>query len=224
MEILQSTKFYNCQGNAKTAETPSMENVSEENSAHSAGGGWQQMEWREKKSKLRDTFAQLVNDLDSCGEHVCVCVLVYWCVCVCVHITCADWLSIESSSSSLGGVGSCVSWTLDPTPKMCVPTNVRVSVFCLLFYMNFRSKTKRRQQQRTSERVREWEKERVRKLRQLLGALQPEVDFRVEFFAPFQCFHCNWSGLFYWVSSWNRAKPKPKAEEPHTPSFLTRYR
>lgn len=34
-------QFYNCQGNAKTAETPSMENVvSEEKSAHSAGGGW----------------------------------------------------------------------------------------------------------------------------------------------------------------------------------------
>lgn len=81
-------QFYNCQGNAKTAETPSMENVvSEENSAHSAGGGWQQMEWREKKSKLRDTFAQLVNDLDSCGEHVCECwsIGVFVFVCVCAH-------------------------------------------------------------------------------------------------------------------------------------------
>lgn len=83
-------QFYNCQGNAKTAETPSMENVSEENSAHSAGGGWQQMECREKKSKLLDTFAQLVNDLDSCGEHVCVCVCIGLLMCVCVHITCAD--------------------------------------------------------------------------------------------------------------------------------------
>lgn len=48
-------QFYNCQGNAKTAETPSMENVvSEENSAHSAGGGWRVAggsKWNEERRK-----------------------------------------------------------------------------------------------------------------------------------------------------------------------------
>lgn len=160
----------------------------------------------------------------------CVCVCVYWsidvCVCVCTSRAQTDYRLSRRRRRLAASEAACRE-LLTPHRKcacqrMCVC--LCVCVFCLLFYMNFRSKTKRRQQQRTSERGREWEKERVRKLRQLLGALQPEVDFRVEFFAPFQCFHCNWSGLFYWVSSWNRAKPKPKAEEPHTPSFLTRYR
>lgn len=155
------------------------------------------------------------------------CVCVYWSidVCVCAHhvrrLT-IDWVVVVAWRRRKLRVVN--SWPHTENVRANECACVCVCVFCLLFYMNFRSKTKRRQQQRTSERGREWEIERVRKLRQLLGALQPEVDFRVEFFAPFQCFHCNWSGLFYWVSSWNRAKPKPKAEEPHTPSFLTRYR
>lgn len=68
--------------------------------------------------------------------------------------------------------------------------------------MNFRSKTKRRQQQRAIEK--EIERERVKELRQLLGALQPEVDFRVDSTSRFRAalfsLQLKW---FYWVSSAN---------------------
>lgn len=206
-------QFYNCQGNAKTAETPSMENVvSEENSEHSAGGGWQQMEWREKKSKLRDTFAQLVNDLDSCGEHVCECwsIGVFVCVCVCTSRAQTDYrLSRRRRRCRrLAASEAACRELLTPHRKCaCQPVCVCVcSAFCFIWIFVAKQ---------SADSNREWVKETVPKLRQLLGALQPEVDFRVEFFAPFHCFHCNWSGLVYWVSSWNRAKPKPIADD-HT--------
>lgn len=174
------------------------------------GGGWQQMEWREKKSKLRDTFAQLVNDLDSCGEHVWV--LVYWCVCVCV---CTSRAQTDYRLSRrrrrcrrLAASEAACRELLTPHRKCaCQPVCVCVcSAFCFIWIFVAKQ---------SADSNREWVKETVPKLRQLLGALQPEVDFRVEFFAPFHCFHCNWSGLVYWVSSWNRAKPKPIADD-HT--------
>lgn len=88
MEILQSNNFTIARELQKPQRHPRWKMLFQRKTPHTqrvAGGGWQQMEWREKKSKLRDTFAQLVNDLDSCGEHVCECWSIGVCVCVCAH-------------------------------------------------------------------------------------------------------------------------------------------
>lgn len=88
MEILQSNNFTIAREMQKPQRHPRWKMLFQRKTPHTqrvTGGGWQQMEWREKKSKLRDTFAQLVNDLDSCGEHVCECWSIGVFVCVCAH-------------------------------------------------------------------------------------------------------------------------------------------
>lgn len=139
----------------------------------------------------------------------CVWVLVYWCVCVCVCTSRAQTdYRLSRRRRRLAASEAACRELLTPHRKCaCQPVCVCVcSAFCFIWIFVAKQ---------SADSNREWVKETVPKLRQLLGALQPEVDFRVEFFAPFHCFHCNWSGLVYWVSSWNRAKPKPIADD-HT--------